>query len=472
MRDKFDFQQHCREGARKVLVDCLGLKKGNAVALFFDEDTRHPAAVLKKVAVDLGLQVFSLKSKKAEQAAFSSAKGLKNKEESALTAARGILTCLSNHTEGTAYRMELIKRGTDIGTRLGHMPGINLDVLAKAVNIDYSLAAAMCDDLALAFTLGRKVLLQSYLFDKDGKQVHEYNLTFDLGGLDRSPISSTGIIPLGTWGNLPGGETFIAPIEDTANGDFVLNGAFKNYVFKPSEALILKFEDGRLTRVSGAQKARRIFEQKILRYAKARRDKNFSALAELGVGVNPGIPELTGNALFDEKCYGTAHIAIGDSARYGGKYESCIHEDFISRSPSLWIDDKPILLKGRFAFEASAWRESLMSSAGKCLLDKTLQNEDFVIQRTTIEGHRGESGMLRVRREVCAGRLCEYTIGEVTTSNLLANLYGLVPYLENSIRFRELTGEAKAQLGLEPGMIRDSLFILMNHGLVDIKQLQ
>ena len=44
-----------------------------------------------------------------------------------------------------------------------------------------------------------------------------------------------------------------------------------------------------------------------------RNDSNWNVFAELGVGLNPTIKTLTGNSLFDEKAYGTIHIAIGDN---------------------------------------------------------------------------------------------------------------------------------------------------------------
>src|SRR6185436_1904735 len=175
------------------------------------------------------------------------------------------------------------------------------------------------------------------------------DLRFQIGGLSRSPITSTGIIPLGTWGNLPGGETFIAPIEDTASGVFVLNGAFKNHVIQTPGHLLLHFEEGRVVKITGTPVEEKAFSE-ILDYARSCGDANYNSLAELGIGVNPGIKELTGNALFDEKCYGTAHIAIGDNSRYGGRYSSRIHEDLISKGPSVWVDDKPILNCGDNAF--------------------------------------------------------------------------------------------------------------------------
>jgi hypothetical protein len=369
---------------------------------------------------------------------------------------------------GTAYRLELLKIGATVGKRFGHVPGANLSVLAHATNIDYEHASSRCDDLALALTIGQMVRLQTYIFDEEGRpdQTRSFNLDFEIGGLIRSPITSTGIIPLGTWGNLPGGETFISPMEDTAQGTFVLNGAFKNFIIKPPAYILLHFEQGRMQRIEGTSAERAAFE-KILDFARDRADPFYDALAELGIGVNTGIKELTGNALFDEKCYGTAHIAIGGGSRFGGRYSSSIHEDLISRQPSLWIDNKPILLHGEDAFKPSDWRESLRD----IMPNLQPMNSDFIVTRTSINAEK-DNGRLRVRREVSSGRLCYYTVGEPETSEILARLYStLIPRLPNEVSLSVLYREVEATLGLSPELTKAALSILQRHGLVNLRDM-
>jgi hypothetical protein len=359
----------------------------------------------------------------------------------------------------------LLAAGTVGGKRFGHMPGANLEVLAHAVNINYVEATSRCDDLALALTLGEKVRLQTYVFDVDGNRQESYDLHFEIGGLNRSPITSTGIIPLGTWGNLPGGETFIAPIEDSASGVFVLNGAFKNYVISRPGHLLLEFEAGRMVKVTGTPDEEAAFN-KILDYARARSDVNYDSLAELGIGVNPGIKELTGNALFDEKCHGTAHIAIGDSSRYGGKHSSKIHEDLISHAPSLWVDEQPILDGGDNAFVSTTWREEL----NDWIRDDEPIDADSIVTRTTIKAGPGFAGRLRVRRNVTAGRVCLYTIGEPATGRTLNTIYAAIPAIPQQIKLQELyrvVGHADPSLAEK--LIDAALRILWRHGLVTVR---
>lgn len=452
----------CYEGACKVLSESLCLTAGDALALFYDETTIEPARYFQKAAKNLKLEIFPRNVPISDQENFTESEGLSNEDFEALENARGILTCLSSHTKGTAYRKEIVRIGTTDGKRLGHMPGVNLNVLAHAVNINYTRASSYCDDLALCLALGKTASLKTYNFDIDGNIVDEADLFFDLGGLTRYPITSTGIIPLGTWGNLPGGETFIAPIEDTANGYFVLNGAFKNFVFNRSTSLVLEFRNGSMASIKGNSEAKRFFES-LLEFARKSGDEHYSALAEFGIGVNPGISDLTGNALFDEKCYGTAHIAIGDSKRYGGRYSSTIHEDLISRKPSLTIDGKSILQNGSISFNESVWRDSLSKSG----TSNKIYNSNLMIEKTVIGVVLNEEGSLQLRYEVAAGRVCIYTVGDYISSKKLANLYRHLPPLQGKIRIKNLLKRAKQTLKWEDDEIFCALDILHRHGLVN-----
>ena len=452
------------DGAQKVLAECVDLTQHDVLALFWDETTEETANVFLDAANLLDLDVRRRFVTQDEQASFSEEVGLGAEDRDALDSARGIITCLSNDVAGTAYRAALLKAGTNDGKRFGHMPGANLSVLAHAVNINYVEATKRCDDLALALTLGEKVRLQTYVFDAEGNRQESYDLRFDIGGLSRSPITSTGIIPRGTWGNLPGGETFIAPIEDSASGVFVLNGAFKNFVISRPGHLLLHFEAGRMVKVTGTPDEEAAFN-KILDFARSRADANYNSLAELGIGVNPGIKELTGNALFDEKCHGTAHIAIGDSTRYGGKHESKIHEDLISHAPSLWIDDEPILDGGENAFDPATWREELKD----WVREDAPIDADSVITRTTIHAEKAAVGRLRVRRNVAAGRVCLYSIGEPTTSRTLAEVYLTIPPIGQQIKLQDLYRRSGSDLGLQSNLVDAAIRILLRHGLIEVR---
>ncbi len=122
--------------------------------------------------------------------------------------------------------------------------------------------------------------------------------------------------------NVPGGEVFTAPRDDSAQGEIyfdlpaVVHG-------KEVEGIRLWFEEGRVVEFS-AEKNETLLKSMIETDEGARR------LGELGIGTNRGIQRFTKNILFDEKIDGTIHLALGRAYKEcGGVNESAIHWDMI-----------------------------------------------------------------------------------------------------------------------------------------------
>ena len=69
-------------------------------------------------------------------------------------------------------------------------------------------------------------------------------------------------------------------------------------------------------------------------------------LGELGIGTNPRA-RLIGNILADEKVYGTAHIAFGSNATFGGTVQAGVHIGGVILSPRVYFDDQLILSEGK-----------------------------------------------------------------------------------------------------------------------------
>ena len=123
--------------------------------------------------------------------------------------------------------------------------------------------------------------------------------------------------------NLPDGEVFTAPIEDSVNG-VIYFGDFP-IICGGSEVsgIKLTFQSGRVVEAS-AEKGNE-FLQAILKT-----DDGSSRLGELGIGTNFGIKKPTKEILFDEKIGGTVHLALGDGyLKTGSQNKSAIHQDII-----------------------------------------------------------------------------------------------------------------------------------------------
>lgn len=127
-------------------------------------------------------------------------------------------------------------------------------------------------------------------------------------------------------GDVPCGEVFTAPIEESAEGNILIPE-----IFLEGERLsdvMLNFKCGELTGCSS---------DKLMEFIK-RFPGDSDMIAEFGIGMNENVRELTGCAMIDEKCSGTAHIAVGMNNLFGGKNSSQLHMDFVFNPAKIEID--------------------------------------------------------------------------------------------------------------------------------------
>jgi len=68
-------------------------------------------------------------------------------------------------------------------------------------------------------------------------------------------------------------------------------------------------------------------------------------IAELGIGTNPRA-RVTGHILEDEKAIGTAHLAFGTSASFGGVNVAGVHIDGLLRKPTIDLDGTSLMRDG------------------------------------------------------------------------------------------------------------------------------
>jgi aminopeptidase len=144
--------------------------------------------------------------------------------------------------------------------------------------------------------------------------------------------------------NMPSGEIFTGPIEDSASGRLrcgfpVCRGG------RRLEGIALEFRRGEVV-------AARADEGQEYLLAMLDLDPGARRLGELGLGLNPGIDRFTGSILFDEKIGGTLHLALGQSyAETGGVNASSLHWDLIVDTRTrgrLWADDRLVMEDGRW----------------------------------------------------------------------------------------------------------------------------
>jgi leucyl aminopeptidase (aminopeptidase T) len=147
----------------------------------------------------------------------------------------------------------------------------------------------------------------------------------------------------GVYGNVPGGEVCIAPLETSANGVLVIDQTLPG--MKLTEPVRLVFEHGRVIQIDGGAGAN--FLRTAIAEAETKPNgSNARTIAELGIGTNPGA-RLLGNIMTDEKVAGTIHIAIGANDFLGGVTSAPMHIDCVVGAPTVSVDGLSFMENGQ-----------------------------------------------------------------------------------------------------------------------------
>lgn len=144
--------------------------------------------------------------------------------------------------------------------------------------------------------------------------------------------------------NMPSGEIFTGPVEDSARGK--LHCSFP--VCRGGRELVgiaLEFERGKVVSAKAEDGEDYLLSMLDL-------DPGARLLGELGLGLNAGIDRFTGSILYDEKIGGTVHLALGNSyPETGGTVKSALHWDLIldlRKGGRVTADGRVVMEDGRW----------------------------------------------------------------------------------------------------------------------------
>jgi aminopeptidase len=175
----------------------------------------------------------------------------------------------------------------------------------------------------------------------DGKQ--EVRITAPGTALTLNVAGRT-FIPCYGEHNMPDGELFTGPVEDSAEGEVAFSFP-ATFGGREVAGVRLRFEAGRIVDAA-AERGEEFLIETLDTDPGARR------LGELGIGTNYGIATGTKEILLDEKIGGTVHMAIGMSyPETGGKNESAVHWDMVCdlrEGGSILVDGAELQRDGRF----------------------------------------------------------------------------------------------------------------------------
>ena len=202
------------------------------------------------------------------------------------------------------------------------------DFLYGAVLIDWEAARASMQRVADRFNAGAEVRVVG----------EDTDIRFSLEGRP-AMVDAAGA-------NMPGGEIFFSPVEDSIEGLVTFSEYPACYLGHQVPGVRLRFEGGTIVDASAAGD-----EQFLL--ATLDTDEGARRLGEFGIGCNPGIQQHMRNTLFDEKIEGTVHFAVGNGFPFiGGQNHSAVHWDMVKnlrRGGRIELDGEVVQENGQWS---------------------------------------------------------------------------------------------------------------------------
>jgi leucyl aminopeptidase (aminopeptidase T) len=301
-----------------VVRRCLEIEEGEEVLVIVDAGTRAIGEALRDEASDASadavLAVMDERGTDGTEPPRTLAAALANCDVFIAPTSRSL-----SHTNAR-------KAASDAGARGATMPGVTSEMLGRVMAVDFDKMAARSRAVAELLDRASTARVTCPLGS---------TLTLDLTG--RPGISDDGNLTApGSFGNLPCGEGFIAPL--SGEGRIVASSLAPLGLSK--EPAMLTVSGGRIVAAECG------LGPEYLDRLRAHGELGTN-LAELGVGTNDRA-RLTGNVLEDEKILGTVHVAFGASAGFGGTVSVQIHLDVVILDATLEIDGRQVLDAGRY----------------------------------------------------------------------------------------------------------------------------
>lgn len=329
------------QGVRQVIDNCLRIRPGERVVVITDRPTLGIGEALRVAAEKIvgEVQFFRMEDFGTRPVAFPSiiAEALRNADVS-IYAAQGA------EGELQTFRKPMLK-AVDANPKLrhAHMIGITTQIMTDG----------MCSD----YVEIQRISKQVYEIVHTAKAIRVVTAKGSDFTARFSPnlkwIVSDGDIRPRHWTNLPDGEVFTAPA--SVDGRVVIDGCLGDYFTERYASLAetpvtVDVRDGCAVRGSlrcDNEQLRRELDAYVFET-----DANSSRVGEFAIGTNTGLTRLIYNLLQDEKFPGV-HIAFGSPypAKTGATWDSAAHVDGVIIAPSIHVDGRTLMDRGRFCLE-------------------------------------------------------------------------------------------------------------------------
>lgn len=316
------------DGARRVVLDCAGVRPGEHVAVILEDGNDEAvASALADAARAAGASADVIGADSASVSPDGRGGSLAAWDVRSADVLFGV-------TSRSLYHSMLGREAADAGARVLALTGVSaVSLVSGAIEADFAAIEPRCRAVTRRLTDASQLSVTS---------PGGLNLTADLSG--RSGYANTGLAlrPGDRTGCLDI-EAFIAPVEGSANGTLVADASTTLFGVVDGPVTIT-VRDGRAVACEGGASAAAITE------LLARHGPEMRVVAEFGFGLNPSA-SVVGAIVQDEATYGTGHVALGSNESFGGANRAPLHFDLVYWHPTLYLDGQLLMRDGRLADE-------------------------------------------------------------------------------------------------------------------------
>lgn len=312
--------------AENVLGRCMRLRRGESVLILTDEPLGYAREALSAAARAFAageVAVAVLPGSQTGPLTLVSNRFLKQVQQADVIVS--LLSSLDLSGEHAFLRAAVAAFRQAGRGRWGFGAYIDADVLQHELCADYREVARIAGNLAARLAGVDNLRITSAAGS---------DLCLRIGG--RPIHQDTGILTEPrSFGNLPAGEVYVAPLEDSAEGRLVVDLSVGDLLL--SAPVTLTFERGRVVSAEGGASARELVRR-------LGDDPWAWTVGEFGIGANPNA-RVRGRVTTDEKVLGTLHVALGANREFGGRNPAATHYDCVIGNPVLQADGREIRLK-------------------------------------------------------------------------------------------------------------------------------
>lgn len=310
------------KGARKIVEECVGVKKGENVLIVTDTGRDFSIAEILASAVEAAGAHFSIIITKPLANPGDEPDPIVAK---AMIAADAVIAPTTRTIFHTSATREACRAGTRVFTLSEAIPDT---LISGLIEVDFTKQKPLVDALAERMAKGNIIEI---------KAPGGTDLRAKISG--RKPEPSSGICHKS--GERMGAtiEVYVAPIEDCVDGTFVCD-ASSSVIGLVKEPIKIEFKKGKAVKIEGGSEAKQLRE-----HLESIGDDKVYTIAEIAFGLNPKA-RIVGNIIEDEGKYGTGHIALGNNVGFGGTNDVNLHIDMVYWKPSVWIDGEQIFMEG------------------------------------------------------------------------------------------------------------------------------